>query len=276
MEKFAKIFFRDIINLVLYINHVIMDELVIILQQYWLTPIESKTYLVTLELWSAPASRVASRLNENRVTIYSILENMEKKWFIKSVIKNKIKHYFAISPEELLQIQKEKIDRLMWVMPQLMALWAWSELKPSVALFEWVEWMKFLYQDTIKKEWSEIKAFLGHTNTDNFLQKYLNNEHIKQRKLNNVNAKILMPISMRQEKWYEPNDMKKETLTHTEIRYISDETFSMFNEIDLYDDKIWIMLYGTDEMFWLSIKCKSIYDMLTSLFDLLRKNGSES
>jgi hypothetical protein len=33
------------------------------------------------------------------------------------------------------------------------------------------------------------------------------------------------------------------------------------------------MLYGTNEMFGLLIESKSIYDMLVSLFDLLRENG---
>ena len=45
------------------------------------------------------------------------------------------------------------------------------------------------------------------------------------------------------------------------------------NEIDIYgDNKVWIMLYGTNEMFGLLIQNKSIHDMLTALFDLLRKD----
>ena len=77
---------------------------------------------------------------------------------------------------------------------------------------------------------------------------------------------------MKKEEWYEPNDKKEESKKHTEIKYISDVDFILNNEIDLYDDnKVWIMLYGTNEMFWLLIQNKSIHDMLTSLFDLLRK-----
>jgi hypothetical protein len=41
---------------------------------------------------------------------------------------------------------------------------------------------------------------LGHTNTDKYLQKYLNSVHIKERQKNNVNAKILMPIGMSKDK----------------------------------------------------------------------------
>ena len=158
-------------------------------------------------------------------------------------------------------------------MPQLTALWSSGENKPKVSLFDWAEWLKFLYQDTIRKEWWEIKAFLWYTNADKDLQKYLNTVHIKEREKNNVNAKILMPISMKKDEWYEPKDSKSKN-KYTEIKYIADEQFKIDNEIDLYDDnKIWIMLYGTNEMFWLLIESKSIYDMLTSLFDLLRKNG---
>lgn len=247
-----------------------------ILQQHWLSKPESKAYLATLELWTAPVSKIARKMGDSRESVYYILENLEKKGFIKSVVMNKVTNYMAISPEELLTIQKRKMEWLMWAMPELMALWNWSESKPKVSLFEWAEWLKFLYQDTIKKEWSEIKAFLWHTNTDKYLQKYLNTVHIKDRIQNNVNAKILMPVWMKKDKWYGPNDNKKsENLT--EIKYIENEKFNFFNEIDLYDEnKIWIMLYGTNEMFWLLIENKSIYDMLVALFDLLWNNYGNS
>lgn len=247
-----------------------------ILQQHWLSKPESKAYLATLELWTAPVSKIARKMGDSRESVYYILENLEKKGFIKSVVMNKVTNYMAISPEELLTIQKRKIEWLIWAMPELMALWNWSESKPKVSLFEWAEWLKFLYQDTIKKEWSEIKAFLWHTNTDKYLQKYLNSIHIKDRISNKVNAKILMPIWMKKDKWYEPNDNKKsENLT--EIKYIENEKFNFFNEIDLYDEnKIWIILYGTNEMFWLLIENKSIYDMLVALFDLLWDNNGNS
>lgn len=247
-----------------------------ILQQHWLSKPESKAYLATLELWTAPVSKIARKMGDSRESVYYILENLEKKGFIKSVVINKVTNYMAISPEELLTIQKRKMEWLMWAMPELMALWNWSESKPKVSLFEWAEWLKFLYQDTIKKEWSEIKAFLWHTNTDKYLQKYLNTVHIKDRIQNNVNAKILMPVWMKKDKWYEPNDNEKsENLT--EIKYIENEKFNFFNEIDLYDEnKIWIMLYGTNEMFWLLIENKSIYDMLVALFDLLWDNNGNS
>ena len=244
-----------------------------ILQQHWLSKSEAKAYLATLELWTAPVSKIARKIWEWREATYYILETLEKKWFIKSVVLNKIKNYFAISPEELLDIQKWKMRQLMWVMPELMALWNWAENKPKVSLFEWVEWLKFLYQDTIKKEKSEIKAFLWHTNTDKYLQKYLNSIHLKERVKNEVNAKILMPVSMKEDKWYEPNDNKTKPKKFTEIKYVSDIDFTMNNEIDIYgDNKVWIMLYGTNEMFGLLIQNKSIHDMLTALFDLLRKD----
>jgi len=243
-----------------------------IIQQQWLSKNESKAYLAVLELGVSPVSRIARKIDERRENTYHILEELEKKWFIRSIIMNKITHYYAISPEELLDIQQWKIKNLMWIMPQLTALWSWGENKPKVSLFDWSEWLKFLYEDTIKKEWSEIKAFLWYTNADKDLQKYLNSIHLKEREKNNVVAKILMPTSMKKSEWYEPKDSKDKN-KYTEIKYISDEQFTFANEIDLYDNKIWIMLYGTNEMFWLLIESKSIYDMLASLFNLLRENG---
>lgn len=244
-----------------------------IIQQLWLSKSESKAYLAVLELGTSPVSRIARKIDERRENTYHILDALEKRGYIRQVIMNKVTHYTAISPEELLDIQQSKIKKLMWIMPELTALWSCGENKPKVSLFEWSEWLKFLYQDTIKKEWSGIKAFLWYTNADKDLQKYLNSIHLKEREKNDVNAKILMPKRMKKYEWYEPKDSKSKN-KYTEIKYISDEKFTINNEIDLYDNnKIWIMLYGTNEMFWLLIESKSIYDMLVSLFDLLWNNG---
>ena len=108
-----------------------------IIQQQWLSKNESKAYLAVLELGVSPVSRIARKIDERRENTYHILEELEKKWFIRSVIMNKITHYSAISPEELLDIQQWKIKSLMWIMPQLTALWSWGENKPKVSLFDW-------------------------------------------------------------------------------------------------------------------------------------------
>lgn len=244
-----------------------------VIQQLWLSKNESTAYLAVLELGVSPVSRIARKIDERRENTYHILEQLEKKWLIRAVIMNKVTHYSAISPEELLDIQQGKIKKLMGIMPQLTALWSWGENKPKVSLFDWVDWLKFLYHDTTKKEWGERRAFLWYTNADKDLQKYLNTTHLQEREKNNVKVKILMPLWMKKDKWYGPKDNKNWD-KYTKIRYIPDNEFTINNEIDLYgDNKIWIMLYGTNEMFWLLIESKSIYDMLVSLFDVLWKNG---
>ena len=241
-----------------------------ILQQHWLSKPESKVYLAALELWTAPVSKIARKIGEWRQATYYVLETLLKKWLVKSVVMNKVTNYFAISPEELLDIQKLKIQRLMWAMPELMALRNWAENKPKITLFEWEEWLKFLYHDTIKKEKSEIKVFMWYTNADKYLKRYLNTVHLKEREKNNVSAKILMPISMKKDVWYELKDNKNKSKKFTEIRYISDESFVINNEINIYDEnKVWIILHGTNEMVWLLIQNKSIHDMLVSLFKII-------
>ena len=49
-----------------------------ILEQHWLTKVEAKTYLATLELWTAPVSKIARKAGESRESMYYILENLEK------------------------------------------------------------------------------------------------------------------------------------------------------------------------------------------------------
>ena len=67
-----------------------------ILQQHWLSKPESKVYLATLELWTSPVSKIARKVWEWREATYYILENLVKKWYIKSLVMNKVTHYFTI------------------------------------------------------------------------------------------------------------------------------------------------------------------------------------
>ena len=75
--------------------------LIDILQQHWFSQNEAKAYLATLELWTSPVSKIARKISEGREATYYTLEWLEKKWYIMSVTKNKIKNYYALDPKKL-------------------------------------------------------------------------------------------------------------------------------------------------------------------------------
>ncbi|MDR2416399.1 MAG: helix-turn-helix domain-containing protein [Candidatus Peribacteria bacterium] len=131
-----------------------------ILEKQGFSPLEARVYFATLELGQAPASRIATKINENRVTVYSALEAMKKRDLILTVTKNKVVHYTAISPKSLLKNAQEKVDSLTEVMPDLLAIATLSHDKPSVQFFEGIEGLKLLYEDMLNYPETTMKSFL--------------------------------------------------------------------------------------------------------------------
>ncbi len=131
-----------------------------ILESQGFSPMEAKVYLANLELGLVPASVIARKLEENRVTIYSTLQNLIKRDLILTVTKNKVVHYSAISPKNLLKKSQERVNQLSDSMPELLALTMMFNDKPSVQFYEGVEGLKMLYDDTLEYPNSTIKAFL--------------------------------------------------------------------------------------------------------------------
>lgn len=132
-----------------------------ILEKQGFSPLEARVYLATLELGQAPASRIATKLNENRVTVYSALEAMKKRDLVLTVVKNKVVQYSAISPKSLLKNMQEKADSLAEAMPELLALSTlFNSDKPSVQFYEGVEGLKMVYEDTVSEFGSTIKSYL--------------------------------------------------------------------------------------------------------------------
>ncbi|MBU1627407.1 helix-turn-helix domain-containing protein, partial [bacterium] len=60
-----------------------------ILQDNGFSEKEAKIYLATLELSNAPASSIARRVKENRVTVYSVLKNLVKRGMAQEFVKGK-------------------------------------------------------------------------------------------------------------------------------------------------------------------------------------------
>ena len=117
-------------------------------------------YLATLELGQAPASQIARKIQENRVTIYSALQNMITKHWILTVRKNKVVQYSAVSPKTLLKIAQEKADLISEKMPEFLALSTLFNDKPSVQFYEGLDGLKLVYEDTLNYPGTTMKAFL--------------------------------------------------------------------------------------------------------------------
>lgn len=105
-------------------------NLLITLQNYGLSEKEARVYLTVLELGTSIASTIARRAELNRVTTYTILEEMIKKGTIISNVINNIKYYTSVHPETLCKNFENMYITIKESLPQLLEIMGrFSELK---------------------------------------------------------------------------------------------------------------------------------------------------
>lgn len=240
-----------------------------ILIDQWFTKSEAKVYLATLELGNVPASTIARRLKENRITVYSILKLLVKKWFIKESSKNKTKYFFALDPQKLLKIQQEKVSKLKESLPEFMNLISNVGNKPKISYYEWVDSLKALYME-ILEEISEltdqdiIYSFTWDTEIHPEFEKFLQRDFVKLRKALPVRSKVILASKYN---WRYADFSKT---TH-ECVVVESSYFGSASEVVLYShEKVGIFLYNKTDVAAIMIQSKTLYDFLLGIFHTLR------
>ena len=254
------------------------EDLILTLQNYWFSEKEAKIYLTALSLWAAPASTIARNANENRTTVYFILLDLVKKWYCSTVVRENVTYFSAIHPDLLLKIWEQKQERLKEKIPELTALIPLWWYKPQMLVFEWVDGIKKVYEDTLLYPDSTMKSFYGHSTAiqkmkkrEITLEKWLDHVYLPRRLENRILAKVLMSGDVEIDKAYIDLTQQWEQSKYTQHQYIKhDKLFT--NETILYwGDIIAISVISDDEMWWIIIKSKALYTTLDTLFTLLWK-----
>ncbi len=215
---------------------------------------------------------IARKLGENRVTVYSTIQGLVKKQFIFEANKNKVAHYTALPPQKLLEKSQEKTSNLEAVMSTLLAMNLNADQKPWVQLFEGVEGLKMCYEDTLQYPQSTLKAFLGYGKIQDQLKNWLDSTYLPKRIQQKILAKVLVPWKLEAAFSYPPLIDSKKYCEYTQLGFVQDTDFDLYNEINLYgEDRVLIVMFRAEEMIGMLIKSKLLYDTLSALFDLTWK-----
>jgi predicted transcriptional regulator len=239
-----------------------------ILIQYGFSLKEAEIYLANLSMGSSPASSIARKVNENRVTVYSILKKLVSEGVAHTVTKKNTTFYTVISPEQLLKNLEEKYAKFKEKLPELNAiasLW-WS--KPKVQFFEGFEGLKYCMKEIARNEEGDdpFMSLLGDSDIAVEFDKFLEDEFIDYRL--QFPKKTLTILSKGNSKYSDY------TRKHHDFRVINDPLFQMGNEMIIYgNNKVAILLYSTAEMSALTIESQTLHDALKNIFTMLRKQG---
>lgn len=106
------------------------------LKEYGLSEKEIKVYMSCLKAGSSTANRASELTGIRRSTVYEVMESLKKKGIISSFKKEKKYYFEAVKPAILLELLKEKEERVKRILPELNKLSKSLTEKPSVSLYE--------------------------------------------------------------------------------------------------------------------------------------------
>ena len=236
------------------------------LKNYWFSEKEAKVYLACLELWNALVSSIARHSWEHRITTYSILKDLKKRGVATELTKNKVKYFSVIEPEQLLDQEEKKVEKLKKVMPELLAISNAFWNKPKVYFYEWFEKVKNLFKQIVD-EWDnlseEFLTFVWTQNMDKRFDDFFKNEFVEYRKFQKNPTKAII-TKEKSNYWNYHQDMHNTLI-------IDDPIFEMWNEIVIYWKNIAILSYKEKEIYWLIIESEVLSKALKSMFNLIWK-----
>ena len=243
-----------------------LDQL---LQDYGLSKTEAQSYLAVLELGAAPVSSIARRSGENRVTVYSALKSLVKKWIATEIDKNGTTYYSVIWPELLIKKTEEKHQKLKDALPEFLAIANKYDNKPKVQFFDGIEWLKSIYKEVILSgkimpPGEAFLTFVGTNKIDPHFQEYLSKEFVPWRLKYKTKTRV---IAAKGTSKYAEYNIK----THDSI-VVDDPAFDFANEIIVYgNNKIAILMYATNELCGLTIESTTLHNALKSMFNVIWK-----
>jgi sugar-specific transcriptional regulator TrmB len=240
------------------------------LEKFGLSAKEVAVYLATLELGDATAQNIARKADEKRPTTYVMLESLQHRGLVTEHLKGKSKHYFAAAPRTLLSLlrdQKRDLERkegeLAAILPELDTLHNISAYKPKVQLFEGVNGLKAIYEETLRAK-EEILAFTGVTEqVTRELADWLNQDYAPRRAKRRISAKVIAPDTDAARAY-----QQRDASNLRETRIVSATKFPFTVEINIYGKKVAFISFKEKELIGVVIESAEIARTMRSIFFL--------
>ena len=161
-----------------------------ILKEIGLNEKEAKVYIALLKLGKSSTQIISKETGINRISLYDILNYLIEKGFANLIIENKIKHFFAISPKNILNKIKEKQKKFEEIVPELEKLEKNEKKLSEVKIFQGEKVIDIINEDIFKNKDFELLSY-GPYFLINEMQKYTTINYMKRRIENNINAKVI-------------------------------------------------------------------------------------
>jgi sugar-specific transcriptional regulator TrmB len=226
------------------------------LKKAGLTENESKIFIALLEIGPVNAGAISRRAGLHRRVVYDSLEMLIQKGLVGYIISNNVRLYQASNPKKLLDNIKEKEQQINQVMPELLGLFSRTKEKEQTKFYKGKNGLKTVFEEQLEEK--EILILGASPNAWDFLQFYFH-WFDKRRVEKKVKVKAIFSKSK-----------TKFKIPLSEVKYLP-EKYSSPLAVNIYGEKVAIILWSKENPFAIVIKNKEIAEGYKSYFELMWK-----
>ena len=236
-----------------------------ILMEIGLTKKESEVYLVLVELGSSSATDIIQKIGFHRAVVYDLLERLIEKGLVGHVIKGRKKFFEATDPNRLLEILKEKENKIKSIIPELTELSKFKE-HLDVKIYKSKEGIKTVFEDIVRNKPQEWLSLGSGGETYQLLASFLDDFH-KRRIKAKIKARGLLLNNAKAKKRGE----KLSKMGLTEIRFLP-RAFLTPTVINIYNNRCALYSITEDDIpFIILIDNKQLTKSFREYFEWLWK-----
>jgi len=231
-----------------------------------LTENEAIVYQALLEIGPRPAGTISRKTGLHRRVIYDVTDRLIKKGLIGYIIENNKKMFQASNPQRFLEIINQEKQSLEEVMPNMLSFFNQTKekQKEDTIFFRGKNGLKSVFEDQIEevkkiqnKQEKEILILGASPIAYEILDIYFH-WFDKKRVENKIKTKIIFDSSQK----------FKKRIPLSELRYLPKE-YSSPLALNIYGDKVAIILWTKENPLAIVIKQKAIADGYRKYFELL-------
>jgi len=235
-----------------------------VLKDFGIEAKEALLYLAALELGEATASQIANKAGIPRTYFYDLSQKLIAIGLVKETRLEKRRLFLAVGPERLVQLQKERLQKLERALPELKALHNTKGQKPQIFYYDGREKLLQVTNDALNYK-GEIAAF---STPQLFMagKEQFGAEFIKKRVAVGNRVRIIAEVS--------PQFLelkKKDHLELRETRLLPKNIYDSEVEIGIYANHVSIVDYKEELGF--IIESSSVAHTLKKVFEIVWNSG---
>lgn len=227
-----------------------------ILKQAGLTQNEAKVYQALLEIGPSLAGQISRKSGLHRRTVYDVTEMLIKKGLIGYILKNRRRLFEAASPNVFLDIIKEKENNIQTILPEMLLQYQKTKEKQETNFYKGKAGLKTVFEDQI--ETGKEILVIGASTLAYDILKYYFKWFDKLRQQHKIKTKIIF------------NKRENIKIPLSEIKYLP-QKYSSPLAINIYGDKVAIILWSKENPLAIVIKNKEISEGYKKYFELMWK-----